>query len=107
MNTSPSSVLFEKANEWLKSNPQWKVISCESLESKLKYGSSVDTNKSTYGVNAKFDTNYNRSLRYAHKYQLRIYNCISIQAINMIKSIEIFLFWGTLRCSNVEFRERQ
>ena len=58
------SVLFEKVNTWLRAHPQRKVISCESLELKLKDGgTSVNTTKSTYGVNGKYETTYVRFIR--------------------------------------------
>ena len=60
------SVLMKKANTWLKSHPQWKVISCESIESKVKHPGGGDTTKSTYSVSGKYQTEYTRSLRLSY-----------------------------------------
>ena len=58
------SVLFEKVNAWFRAHPQWKVISCESLELKLKDGgTSMNATKSTYGVNGKYETTHVRFIR--------------------------------------------
>ena len=56
------SVIFERANLWLKHNPQWKVLSCESAESKLKYSGhgQANTSKSTYTVDKDDKTYYFR-----------------------------------------------
>ena len=109
-----SSALFERANTWLKANPQWKVISCESLESKLKSGSTVDTNKSTYEVNGKFETTYNRSLRYVNQgFMMHFYHLSSkellfkwaiITALSVVNQLRKNLnFWrGLLQMTHVK-----
>ena len=59
------SVIFERANLWLKDNPQWKVLSCESAESKLKHSGhdQANTSKSTYTVDKDDKTYYIRYFR--------------------------------------------
>ena len=42
------SVLIERANQWLRSNGQFRVKVCESIEVKGRYDGVVDTNKSCY-----------------------------------------------------------
>ena len=58
-------MIIERANVWLRNHPNWKVISCESIESKLKGEGTgiVDTAKSSFSVHGEAITVYNRSLR--------------------------------------------
>ena len=61
------SVLLGRANTWLSENPAWKVINCETVESKLTWSMgqplAADTMTSTYYEPGKASTVYNKSLR--------------------------------------------
>ncbi|XP_015904789.1 uncharacterized protein [Parasteatoda tepidariorum] len=54
--------LVDRANDWLRANPQWKIKTCESVEFKDK-GNEIDSEKMIYLEYGEASTCYIRGLR--------------------------------------------
>ena len=60
----PFSSLLGPANQWLATNPQQEVVTCESCEMKVERKATVDNDRTFFSESSNFSTYYIRILRY-------------------------------------------
>ena len=63
----PFSSLLGPANQWLGSNPQQEVVTCESCEIKVERNAVVDNDKTFFFESGKIITYFIRILRFEKK----------------------------------------
>ena len=77
----PFSALLGPANQWLASNPQLEVVTCESCEIKLEGRYQVNNDKTSYYESGSMSTSFIRLLRYKLFPMLVFYPNLSIEVL--------------------------